>query len=72
MTGYGTSAASGPASTCSSSAGVDHVIDYQKADFAADGRRFDLIPDIGGDSSLSRFRKALSPRGTLAGSSKER
>ena len=67
MTGYGTSAASGPASTCSSSAGVDHVIDYLN-----DGRRFDLIPDIGGDSSLSRFRKALSPRGTLAGSSKER
>jgi NADPH:quinone reductase-like Zn-dependent oxidoreductase len=47
------------------SIGTDHVIDYTREDFAAGDRRYDLIVDIGGNSSLSRLRRALAPRGTL-------
>ncbi|MFD7626431.1 NAD(P)-dependent alcohol dehydrogenase [Streptomyces sp. NPDC059851] len=47
------------------STGADHVIDYTRTDFAAGGRRYDVILDIGGSSSLSRLRRALAPRGTL-------
>jgi len=47
------------------SLGADHVIDYTSADFAAGDRRYDLILDIGGNSSLSRLRRALARRGTL-------
>ncbi|MEU2391103.1 NAD(P)-dependent alcohol dehydrogenase [Streptomyces sp. NPDC007369] len=47
------------------SAGADHVIDYTRTDFAAGGRRYDVILDIGGSSTLSRLRRALAPRGTL-------
>jgi len=44
--------------------GADHVIDYTRDDFA-EGTRYDLIVDTGGNSSLSRLRRALSPQGTL-------
>lgn len=47
------------------SLGADHVIDYTKEDFAAGTERYDAIIDIGGNSSLSRLRRALSSRGTL-------
>jgi NADPH:quinone reductase-like Zn-dependent oxidoreductase len=47
------------------SLGADHVIDYTRADFAEGGQRYDVILDIGGNSSLSRLRRALTPRGTL-------
>jgi NADPH:quinone reductase-like Zn-dependent oxidoreductase len=47
------------------SIGADHVIDYTREDFAADGARFDLVLDIGGNRSLSHLRRALTPRGTL-------
>jgi NADPH:quinone reductase-like Zn-dependent oxidoreductase len=47
------------------SIGADHVIDYMREDFAEVDRRYDLIVDIGGNSSLSRLRRALAPRGTL-------
>ncbi len=48
-----------------SSIGADHVIDYTQDDFA-DGRlRYDVILDIGGNSPLSRLRRALTPGGTL-------
>jgi NADPH:quinone reductase-like Zn-dependent oxidoreductase len=47
------------------SIGADHVIDYTRADFADGRRHYDLILDIGGDSRLSRLRRALTPRGTL-------
>lgn len=47
------------------SIGADHVIDYTSEDFAEGERRYDLILDIGGSSSLSRLRRALTPEGTL-------
>jgi len=47
------------------SIGADHVIDYTRADFADGSRCYDLILDIGGNSRLSRLRRALTRRGTL-------
>jgi NADPH:quinone reductase-like Zn-dependent oxidoreductase len=47
------------------SLGGDHVIDYTRDDFAQGEQRYDLILDIGGNSSLSRLRRALAPKGTL-------
>jgi NADPH:quinone reductase-like Zn-dependent oxidoreductase len=47
------------------SIGADHVIDYTHDDFAAGEQRYDLILDIGGNTSLSRHRRALTPTGTL-------
>src|ERR671920_631711 len=47
------------------SIGADHVIDYKHEDFAEGNRRYDVILDIGGNSSLSRLRRALAPKGTL-------
>lgn len=47
------------------SIGADHVIDYTKDDFASGEMRYDLILDTGGDSTLSRLRRALTRRGTL-------
>ena len=47
------------------SIGADHVIDYVHDDFAEGEARYDLILDIGGNSSLSRLRRALTPKGTL-------
>src|SRR5215213_6290620 len=47
------------------SIGANHVIDYTREDFAEGEQRYDLILDIGGNSSLARLRRALAPRGTL-------
>jgi NADPH:quinone reductase-like Zn-dependent oxidoreductase len=47
------------------SIGADHVIDYSHGDFADGDRRYDLILDTGGNSRLSRLRRALAPHGTL-------
>jgi NADPH:quinone reductase-like Zn-dependent oxidoreductase len=47
------------------SLGADHVIDYTSADFADGQQHYDVILDIGGNSSLARLRRALTPRGTL-------
>ena len=47
------------------SIGADHVIDYTREDFADGRQRYDLILDTGGNSRLSRLRRALTPRGTL-------
>ena len=47
------------------SLGADHVIDYTREDFAEGDESYDLILDIGGNSSLSRLRRALTPNGTL-------
>ena len=47
------------------SLGADHVVDYTREDFADGARRYDAIIDIGGNSRLSRLRRALTPHGTL-------
>src|SRR5919112_940827 len=47
------------------SIGADHVIDYTQEDFAEGDQRYDLILDIGGNSTLTRLRRALAQRGTL-------
>jgi NADPH:quinone reductase-like Zn-dependent oxidoreductase len=47
------------------SIGADHVIDYTQEDFAKGEQRYDVILDIGGNSSLARLRSALTPEGTL-------
>src|SRR5215216_389591 len=47
------------------SIGADHVINYTRDDFAEGDQRYDLILDVGGNSSLARLRRALAPRGTL-------
>jgi NADPH:quinone reductase-like Zn-dependent oxidoreductase len=47
------------------SLGASHVIDYTRDDFATAGQRYDLILDTGGNSPLSRLRRALTPAGTL-------
>jgi NADPH:quinone reductase-like Zn-dependent oxidoreductase len=47
------------------SIGADEVIDYSREDFADGRQHYDLILDIGGNSRLSRLRRALTPKGTL-------
>ena len=47
------------------SLGADHVVDYTREDFAGGTSTYDLVLDIGGNSSLSRLRSALTPTGTL-------
>ena len=44
--------------------GADRVIDYTRDDFADGVHHYDLIIDIGGNSPLSRLRRALTPTGT--------
>jgi NADPH:quinone reductase-like Zn-dependent oxidoreductase len=47
------------------SIGADRVIDYTQEDFAKGENHYDVILDIGGNSSLARLRRALTPKGTL-------
>jgi NADPH:quinone reductase-like Zn-dependent oxidoreductase len=47
------------------SLGADHVLDYAKDDFADGARHYDLILDVGGNTSISRLRRALTPAGTV-------
>lgn len=47
------------------SLGAAHVVDHTREDFWATGRRYDAILDVGGNTSVSRLRRALTPRGTL-------
>ena len=47
------------------SLGADAVLDYTKDELAGEGRRYDLILDMGGNRSLSELRPALTPKGTL-------
>jgi NADPH:quinone reductase-like Zn-dependent oxidoreductase len=44
--------------------GADHVVDHTREDFA-DGPRYDVVLDIGGNARLSRLRRALTPHGRL-------
>jgi NADPH:quinone reductase-like Zn-dependent oxidoreductase len=45
--------------------GADHVIDYQRDDFADREDACDVILDIGGNSKLSRLRRPLKRHGRL-------
>jgi NADPH:quinone reductase-like Zn-dependent oxidoreductase len=47
------------------SLGADRVIDYTREDFGADGTRYDLIVDSGGNRTVADRRRALTPEGTL-------
>jgi NADPH:quinone reductase-like Zn-dependent oxidoreductase len=47
------------------SIGAGHVIDYTREDFAQNGRRYDVVLDLVGNRSLSDYRRALTPTGTL-------
>jgi len=44
--------------------GAHRVVDYTRDDFADGVHQYDLIIDIGGNSRLSRLRRALAPTGT--------
>jgi NADPH:quinone reductase-like Zn-dependent oxidoreductase len=46
------------------SLGADRVLDYTRDDFADGEHKYNLILDIGGNPSLSRLRRALTPTGT--------
>jgi NADPH:quinone reductase-like Zn-dependent oxidoreductase len=47
------------------SLGADHVVDYTHEDFADGVNLYDLVIDIGGNSTIRRLRRALARRGTL-------
>ena len=47
------------------SIGADEVIDYTAQDFADGTRTYDLVLDVGGGTSLSRLRRAMTPTGRL-------
>ncbi len=60
-----TAVASTPKLDAVRSLGADHVIDYTREDFLADGRRYDTIVDIAGTRRLRDLRDALTPHGRL-------
>lgn len=45
------------------SIGADHVIDYTREDFTQSGQRYDLILAVGGNLSISAYKRALTPTG---------
>jgi NADPH:quinone reductase-like Zn-dependent oxidoreductase len=47
------------------SIGADDVVDYTREDVTDGSRHWDLVIDTAGHRSLSRLRRALTPRGTL-------
>lgn len=49
--------------------GADEVLDYTRDDFTRDGRRYDVLFDLGANRSLADCRRALAPGGihVLAG-----
>lgn len=44
--------------------GADHVLDYAKEDFTANGRQYDLILDVVGTRSVFAVKRALKKGGT--------
>jgi NADPH:quinone reductase-like Zn-dependent oxidoreductase len=47
------------------SLGADYVVDYNREDFAANGRRYDLILDNVASRSFADLRRALAPQGRI-------
>jgi NADPH:quinone reductase-like Zn-dependent oxidoreductase len=47
------------------SLGADVVLDYTREDVTIGQDRYDVVLDVGGNRSLRRLRRALTPRGTL-------
>jgi NADPH:quinone reductase-like Zn-dependent oxidoreductase len=47
------------------SIGADHVIDYTREDFTRDGQRYDIVFDLAANRSVTDYRRALTPTGTL-------
>jgi NADPH:quinone reductase-like Zn-dependent oxidoreductase len=47
------------------SLGAEEVIDYTREDFASGATPYDVVIDIGGNSSVRRLRSVLTPAGTL-------
>ena len=47
------------------SLGASHVVDYTKEDFTRTGVTYDVILDIADTHSISDYRRALTPTGTL-------
>jgi NADPH:quinone reductase-like Zn-dependent oxidoreductase len=45
--------------------GADHVIDYKQQDFADGSQQYDLILDIGGNTAVSKLRRAMTPTARL-------
>ncbi|HZG86501.1 NAD(P)-dependent alcohol dehydrogenase [Paenibacillus sp.] len=45
------------------SLGADDVVDYRKQDFAASGKRYDVILDVVGNRSVFDMKRALAPGG---------
>ena len=54
------------------SIGADHVIDYTQEDFTRGGKRYDVIIDVAGKSSLSQSKRALKPDGVYISDRLER
>ncbi|MDX6307205.1 MAG: hypothetical protein QOI06_251 [Nocardioidaceae bacterium] len=49
----------------SRSLGADRVIDYTREDFTRGDERYDLILDVSGTKSWSRYRRVMNPQATL-------